>query len=297
MINFRIRTLTKLSLLCALALILSATPTGLASSAPQKMTADEVIAKHLESIGTAEVRAKIKSHVILGNAVATYRVGGRGTSEGGSVMASQETKSLIAIIYGVPEYPYEKMGFDGKTLTAGSLRPGKYSTLAKFFMAHDMPFREGLIGGTLSAAWPLLKASERTAKLKYGGIKKAGDIRAHVLEYQPRNDAGLKTTIYFDEKTFQHVRTEYERRYTQGMPSEPGQTQQQNEAITKLVEDFSEFKTEGGLTLPHKYKMQLSIESLTQRVLQDWVFTLTQFHFNRDINASEFDVRDKDSKS
>ncbi len=295
--NFRIRTLTKLSLLCALALIFSATPTGLAVSAPQKMTAEEVIAKHLESIGAAEARAQIKSYVILGTAVATYRLGGRGSSEGGSVMASQDTKSLIAIVYQSKEYPYERIGFDGKTLTFGNLRPGRHSTLGKFFMAHEMPFREGLIGGTLSAAWPLLDLSSRGVKLKYAGTKKVGNIKAHVLEYQARNDAGLKTTLFFDEKTFQHVRTEYERRYTQAMPSEPSVTQQQNEAVNKLTEEFSDFRSEGGLTLPHQYKLQLSIESLNQRTLQDWVFTLTTFHFNRDINASEFDVRHRENKS
>lgn len=291
MMNFRIRTLTKLSLLCALALILSATPTGLASSAPQKMTAEEVIAKHLESIGTAEARAKIKSYVILGTALATFRIGGTGMSQGGSVMASQGTNNLVAIIYNNKEYPYEKFGFDGKTLTVGEIKPGVRSTLAKFFMTHEMPFKEGLLGGTLSAAWPFLNMSERAGKLKYAGTKKIEGKKAHVIEYRAKNDSALKTLLFFDEQTFQHVRTEYEFRQTQQMPNQPSVTQAQNESITKLVEEFSEFKTEGGLTLPHKYKMQLSIESLNRRVLQDWVFTLTDFHFNRDINASEFDVR------
>jgi hypothetical protein len=291
MMNFRIRTLMKLSLLCALALILSATPTGLASSAPQKMTAEEVIAKHLESIGTAEARAQIKSYVILGSALATFRIGGTGTSQGGSVMASQGTNNLVAIIYNNKEYPYEKFGFDGKTLTVGEIRPGVRSTLAKFFMAHEMPFKEGLLGGTLSAAWPFLKMEERAGKVKYAGTKKVEGKKAHVVEYRAKNDSALKTLLFFDEQTFQHVRTEYEFRQTQQMPSEPSVTQAQNESITKLTEDFSEFKTEGGLTLPHKYKIQLSIEALNRRVLQDWVFTLATFHFNRDINASEFDVR------
>lgn len=300
MVKFRVRTLMQLSIVCVLALLLSATSiatTGSSSPAPEKMTPEEVISKHLESIGTAEARAKIKSHVILGTATATFRLGGTGTSSGGSVMASQGGKSLIAIIYGNKEYPYEKVGFDGDTLTVGDIRPGVRSSLAKFFMEHEMPFKEGLIGGTLSAAWPLLNSSSRTAKLKYSGTKKAGDVKAHVLEYQPRNSSGLKTTLFFDEQTFRHVRTEYEKRQTQQMPTAPGITQEQNEAITKMVEEFSDFKTEGGLTLPHKYKLQLSIESLNRRVLQDWVFTLTTFTFNREIDSKEFDVRGTSGKS
>lgn len=291
MMNFRIRSLTKWSLLCITALILSATPTGLASSTPQKMTAEQVIAKHLESIGTAEARAKIKSHVILGTALATYRIGGQGTSQGGSVMASQGSSNLVAIIYNNKEYPYEKFGFDGKNLTAGEIRPGVRSTLARFFMNHEMPFKEGLMAGALSAAWPFLNMEERAGKIKYAGTKKVEGKRAHVIDYRAKNDSALKTLLFFDEQTFQHVRTEYEFRLAQKMPEGPSITQAQNEAVTKLVEEFSDFKTEGGLTLPHTYKIQLSIESLDRRVLQDWVFTLTTFHFNRDISPSEFDVR------
>ena len=297
--NLRVRTLTQISVLCALALILSAlAPVGrVAAASPDKMSVEEVVAKHLESIGTAEARAKIKSHVILGTATGTVRVGGSGSSDGGAVLASQGTRNLIAVIYGNKEYPYEKMGFNGKDVTVADLKPGLHSTLGKFFMQYEMPLRDGLLGGTLSAAWPLLNLSASGAKLKYAGTKKVGDRKAHVLEYEGKNNGGLKVTLFFDTETFQHVRTEYERRLPQQMPSGPGVTQQQGEAITKLVEEFSDFKTESGLTLPHKYKLQLSIESLKERKLQDWVFTLATFSFNRDIEDSQFDVRGTGSKS
>lgn len=297
MVKFNFRTLCQLSIVCALAVALSATSISTtATPTPQKMTAEEVVAKHLESIGTAEARAKIKSHIILGTAVGTFRIGGTGTSQGGSVMASQGTKSLVAIIYGNAEYPYEKMGFDGKDVSVADLKPGKHSTLGNFFMQHEFPIREGLLAGTLSAAWPLLD-SQRATKVKYVGTKKIDDKKVHVLEYTGGNNAGLRTTLYFDAETFRHVRTEYEKKQIQQMPTGPSQTQQQGDSVTKLTEDFSDFKTEGGLTFPHTYKLQLSIENLNRRALQDWVFTLTQFSFNRDIDASEFDVRGTGKKS
>ena len=299
MLKYRVRTLRRLSIACILTVILSATSSiaTMGTPAPQKMTAEEVVAKHLESIGTAEARAAIKSRLILGTGVGTFRLSGAGTSQGGSVMASQGSKSLIAVIYGNVEYPFEKMGFDGSTLTVGELKPGVRSTLAKFFMAHEMPFREGLMGGSLSAAWPFLNTTSMTAKLKYAGTKKINGQKTHVLEYQAKNNAGLKTMLYFDEETFRHVRTEYEKRLTQQMPSQPGVTQAQNESITKFIEEFSDFKPEKGLMLPHTYKFQLSIESLNLRVLQDWVLTLGTFSFNREIDNSEFDVRSSGKKS
>jgi hypothetical protein len=294
--KFQVRTLTQLSIVCMLALIMSGRTT-VTEAAPDKMKPEEVVAKHLESIGTAEVREKIKSHIILGTALATFRIGGTGTAQGGAVMASQGDKNLIAIVYGNKEFPYEKAGFDGKTLSVAELKPGVYSTLGNFFKHHEMPFREGLLGGTLSAAWPLLDTTSNNVKLKYAGTKKIDDRKVHVLEYDAKNDSGLKTTLYFDAETFRHVRTEYEQRSTQQMPGQPGVTQSQNESITKLTEDFSDFKTESGLTLPHTYKLQLSIEALNRRVLQDWVFTLATFNFNRQIDDSQFDVRSTGSKS
>src|SRR5207253_5842816 len=175
------------------------------------------------------------------------------------------------------EYPFEKMGFNGKTVYVASLKPGVYSTLGKFFMEHEMLFREGLIGGTLSSAWPLLDLSQRGAKLKYDGTSKIDGRETYVLEYIGKNNTGLEAKLYFDAQTFQHVRTKYEQRITKQMPGGPSVTQQEAQYINQLIEDFSDFKPEGDLTLPHSYKLQLVKQSPTQRVLQDWIFTLTKF--------------------
>ena len=290
------RSLAQLLIACALASALAAVSPGTVPG-PDKMKPEEVVAKHLESIGTAEARAKAKSHVILGQTVATFRLGGSGKAEGGSVLASQGTRNLVAIVYGNQEYPYEKVGYTGKEVTVAELKPGVYSSLGQFFRQYEFPLTEGLLGGTLSAAWPLLDMSERNAKLKYAGGKKIEGRQMHVLEYDSKNSAGLKTTLFFDAENFRHVRTEYERRVTQLMGREPSVTQQQGDAITKLTEDFSDFKEEAGLMLPHTYKLQLSIESLKRRTLQDWVFTLTQFNFTRQIEDAEFDVRVSGKKS
>lgn len=290
------RTLTQLLIACALASALAAVSPG-TTPAPDKMKPEEVVAKHLESIGTAEARAKAKSHVILGQAVATFRLGSTGTAAGGSVLASQGTRNLVAIVYGNQEYPYEKVGYTGKEVTVAEIKPGVYSTLGQFFRQHEFPMTEGLLAGTLSASWPLLDMSERKAKLKYAGSKKIEGRQMHVLEYDSKNSGGLKTTLFFDAENFRHVRTEYERRITQLMAREVSVTQQQGDAITKLTEDFSDFKEEAGLMLPHTYKLQLSVESLKRRTLQDWVFTLTQFNFTRQIEDAEFDVRGTGKKS
>jgi hypothetical protein len=278
-----------------LAIVAAISIPGIAVSSQEKLKVEDVIAKHLEALGSPEARSK--SRIIQGTAVGTFRLGGSGSAQGGAVIASQDVKSLISIVFGSTEYPYERVGFDGKTVTTGELQPGIHSKLGVFFMRHEMPIREGLLGGALSTAWPLLDVSARNPKLKYSGIKKVGDRKAYALTYEGKSSGGLKTTLFFDAETFQHIRSEYEKRQIQLMPDQPSVTQQQGDSVTKLVEEFSDFKAEGGLMLPHHYKITLSVETLNQRVLQDFVFNLATFSFNQKIDDSQFDVRTSNTKS
>ena len=266
---------------------------SMALAAEDDLTAAQVIARHLDSIGSAEARASITSRVILGKALAAARIGGSGQAEGQVVLASRGKNSLVGMAFTVPNYPHERMGFDGKKLTVAELTPGTRSELGKFFMAHEMPFREGLLAGTLSTAWPLLDMTSRKASLKYEGTKKLQGQKMYVLRYETKNDSGLKTRLYFDAETFRHVRTEYEHRIIQQMATAPGVTQQQGDSIIKLVEEFSDFKAVDGLTLPHSYKLQLSLEMLGRRILQDWTLSLSQFVANRKLDDKEFDVVSK----
>jgi hypothetical protein len=272
-------------------IVVVASHAATAQTVQDKLTPEEAVAKHLDSIGSAKAREKIKSHIILGVADGTFRLGGKGFSRGAAVLASQGTRSLIAISYGNESYPHERAGFDGRTLTVSDIRPGLRSALGKFFMTHEMPFREGLIGGTLSAAWPLLNMPARTAKLIYEGTEKVNGRKVHVLRYESQNSTGLRTRLFFDADNFRHTRTEYERAATLQMPDRPSAPQEQGAALSKLIEEFSDFKTEGGLTLPHTYKIELSTIDLDTTTLQDWVFTLTRFSFNHPIEDSQFDVR------
>ena len=285
----------KLAALVIAAAILAVSAPVVSVSAQEKLKVEDVVAKHLEALGSPEARNK--SRIIQGTAVGTFRLGGSGSAEGGAVIASQDVKNLVSIVFGSTDYPYERVGYDGKTVTTGELTPGVRSKLGIFFMRHEMPVRDGLLGGVLSTAWPLLDVAARNPKLKYSGVKKVGDRKAYALTYEGKNSGGLKTTLFFDAETFQHFRTEYEKRQIQAMPNQPSVTQQQGDSVTRLVEEFADFKEEGGLMLPHQYKITLSIESLSQRVLQDFVFKLAQFSFDQKIDASQFDVRTSNPKS
>ena len=155
-------------------------------------------------------------------------------------------------------------------------------------MSHNTLFSEGLIGGTLSSAWPLLDLAARGAKLQYGGTEKIDGRQTHKLRYLPRQGAELKITIFIDAENFQHRRTEYERVIAAPMGGTPGASASMREMRYKLVEDFRDFRAEGGLTLPHTYTIQYTVSRLNQPLALDWTFNFTRFTFDFPIEDKQF---------
>jgi hypothetical protein len=108
------------------------------------------------------------------------------------------------------------------------------------------------------------------------------------VRYTPRNGGELKITLFFDAESFHHVRTDYERVIPAPLGATPGESASQREVRYKLVEDFSDFKREGDVTLPHTYNVQFSIFQLNNPIALDWTINLTRFTFDYPIEAKEF---------
>ncbi|MGZ5434665.1 MAG: hypothetical protein ACXWIF_01305 [Pyrinomonadaceae bacterium] len=256
----------------------------------QKMKPEELIAKHLESIGTAEARAAARNRIITGISELTLKQGGSGNLVGSALMASEGDKNLLMMAFNRPDYPLEKLGYNGHKLTVQQIRPGVRSPTGEFFRTHDEMFREGLVGGTLSQSWPLLNVAGRKPKLEYGGTKKIDGRLAHELKYTPNKGASLKIKLYFDAENFRHIRSEYERVIAATMGARPIDSGSRLDTRYKVVEEFSDFKEENGLTLPHTYKFELHISSGSAPLLLDWVLNLQKFSFNQSMSGKEFDV-------
>lgn len=279
----------KLVLLAAACLVAAG---AAAPAAAQKMKAEEVVAKHLESVGPAAARAAVKNRTAVGTVVITFREPA-GQLSGAAVMSSHGEKSLIGMSFDNPSYPHEKVGFDGKDVSVTFVRPGRRSTLGDFLMQHKSIIKQGLVGGTLSDAWPLFRSAEEKAKIEYSGLKKVGDRQAHALKYLPRGGSDMNITLYFDAETFRHVRTEYTRTLAAQMGATPDASSRQRESRYKLVEDFSDFRPENGLTLPHKYQITLEMTLPGGSYKLELDMDFQQFSFNEPIDPNSFDVDGK----
>ena len=112
----------------------------------------------------------------------------------------------------------------------------------------------------------------------------------HELKYLARGGSDLQINIFFDAETYQHVRTEYLRVIPAPTGSRAYANVEERETRYKMVEQFSDFKNESGLNLPHTYKIRLDVDSQSGTFSADWAFNLTRFVFNEPIDPTSFSI-------
>lgn len=279
--------------------------------AQEKLRPEEIVAKHLDSIAAAELRASVKSRIAAGPVVAILRAPGTAKYDGRGVLASDGNKNMIGVGFENAGQFQERFAYDGKDVTVGFARPGVRGYLGDFLLTHDNIIKEGLVGGTLSDAWPLLDSSDKKPKLEYRGIKKSGGKTLHELRYTPQGGSDLDISLFFDTETFQHVRTEYSRVISAGLGTGRAGDRglqrgtgtaasgavdasgQQRPTRYKMVEHFADFKKQSGMTLPHSYKVELEMDTRGGTFKGEWEFTLTDLAFNQKIPADTFNVGPK----
>lgn len=272
---------------------------GLANAVPnppEKMKPEDVVAKHLASIGTPEDIAAAKTRILTGEDKARIKLATTVREVSGPAQfASDGNKVLLAMIFNASNYPYEKAAFNGDKFTIAGLPTGGRSSFANFLMSQEVIFKHGLIGGSLSSAWPLLNLDPEKAKLSYAGTSKIDGRETHKLRYEPRK-SDLKINLFFDAETFRHVRSEYEYTVSARMGSRPsggvqgpqGNTGSNTMTRYKLVEEFSNFQPTGKLTLPRVYKLEYSSDGAAQNF--QYMIEFSQAAFDQAIDPVSFTV-------
>jgi hypothetical protein len=256
----------------------------------QKMKPEDVLAKHLESIGTAEVRAAVKSQLAVGDVSVEFISQKNLTANGRIVMASEGSKNFLGMNLNANDYPLEKFTYDGKKSKVAFVRTGVRSVLGNFILSNDLLLEESLLGGTLSTSWALLNTANNKAKVSFDGTKKIDGKEVYVLGYSPKGGGDIDIKLYFDKETFRHVRTEYKRTSSAAIGRTIDESARQSESRLKVVEDFSDFKAEKGVMLPHSYKLNYSVSGQNGTTEIEWKFNLTQFVFNQTLDAKTFDA-------
>lgn len=250
--------------------------------ADTKMTVDEVIAKHLDAIGSAEARAAVRTRAVSGEVRYVSRIQAGGY-DGKGIIISAAPKFRVSLQFPESVYLAEQLAYDGEHAGTGKLPNGNRSTLGHLLIEEDVPLRESLLGGVLSAAWPLLRVAQQNPKLEYRGLKKVEGQQLHEVGYRARKGSSNMTVLlYFEPDTFRHVRSVYkvdlpERFASAARTATPATSVGQSEvgdAHFTLSEEFADFRQVDGLTLPHSYKLRLNISGTSRSVAVDWSLTV-----------------------
>ncbi len=263
------------------------------STLAQKITSEELVAKHLDSIGTAEARAAVKSQITVGDAVVTFVSQRNQNAVGRIVMASAGDKNFFGLSLNALDYPGEQFIFDGSRLKVAAVLDGQRSYLGSFVGSNEMVVRDSLLGGTLASSWALKDLVNKKVKMSFDGTKKIDGEEYYALGYSSKGGGDFDITLYFEKNTFRHARTEYKRTASAGIGRRPEQSSGFQETRLKITEVFSDFRVEKGLTLPHTYKLTYS--EIGQRGTREveWAYTLNEFAFNQPMDEKTFDVQVK----
>ncbi|MBX7172492.1 MAG: hypothetical protein K1X72_16105 [Pyrinomonadaceae bacterium] len=257
--------------------------------ADDKLSVEEILTKHLDSIGTADKRKLITNQLAIGVSEFSILRNSGSKTFGNAVIVSQAGKVMLGTKYNSLDYPSEKVSFDGNKVEIAFITPGLRSPFGNFIFSNKQVFSEGLFGGTLSSSWALFDIQSRNAKLNSNGKKKLDGREVYVLEYSPRRGSSSTIKLYFDAQNFQHLRTEYRQTFSAAQGKTPEQSSQQLESKQILTEDFSDYKVENGLTLPHKYRIHLLLDGRGTNEFE-WKFEFSNFLFNQNLEANSFDV-------
>jgi len=286
------KTLFSVSLLLAAAIVLAGftSPSVPASDKPK---AEELVSKHLDALGTAEARTALKSLNVEGNLMTKFLRGGSDATGGPFAMVSEGHKLIMQAKFDQPTYPGESYAFDGNKKTIGFIVPGQRSQLEDFLNNNGEVVQEGLIGGTLSTAWPLYDWQSRNAKLDVDGLKKVDGKELFRVSYHPRHGTGdLKVYLFFEPDTFRHVKTIYTEQSQAQMGSTPGMSSIGGGANLTMEEDFGGFTKVNKLMLPTQWTIKYNQEGLgsgSSMVEFDW--NISRIQANPDISGVTFKIQ------
>ncbi|MDA2939116.1 hypothetical protein MYX75_12755 [Acidobacteria bacterium AH-259-A15] len=262
---------------------------ALALAKGPKMKPEELVARHLEALGSPEARATVHSRSAKGAGRLTL-ISGSGSLNGPASFVTEGRKVLLSIQFNHLQYAAERISFDGDKTQVGDIRTGIRSQLGEMlYKEYNSVIKEGLLGGVLSTAWPLLELESRRPKLKYEGLKKVNDQELLALKYRMRKGGGnLNISLYFDPQTFHHVAAIHKFWIPAPMGFEPQESSIQRESRFKLEEWFSNFQTTDGLNLPTQWTIRLSIETGRGTYLAKWDMIYNQITHNLSIDPQRF---------
>ena len=253
---------------------------GLASASddkPAKLTAEEIISKHLEAAGGRDRLTKFRTRIAIGSIK-------KENDPEGKMAIMSEAPNRLAAVYVLPAYDLRFIYDGGKAM----LRPQLPRTLVAF----DNKYRDIVASGLMYNGIPLYNLvlqPPADAKFEAKGMKKVRGRGAYVVGVKrPKGD---EMRLYFDAETFMWVRTDYGQAHRQ-KEMRPFSNEPVSRADDDLTVDFyietSDFKVVDGVKLPFKFQQLVTTPLLRDSSSGLITGTITEYRHNEQIDPSMF---------
>jgi hypothetical protein len=283
-----------LRILLALALISLLRGTSRAHGyAGDAVTIEDLVARHLDAIGSADARTAAKTRVVQGAAAYRIVVGGSGRADGKTGLVSEGRKLRFMMKFTGVDYLGENLVFDGNGIGVSFANTNQSrSPFASFVSTQDVILREGLLGGVLTTGWALLDVAERKPKLTLEGLKRIDGQQVYQVRYVAHKRSDVQILLYFDQETFRHVKTVYSTSVANNVGATITESSKLLPERSTLEERFSDFKTVDGLTLPSHWNLQFTRELPNgSTTISEWDLKEDQITNNMGLDPRNFDLK------
>jgi hypothetical protein len=264
---------------------------GLAGA--QELKPEDLVARHLQSIGAPQARAAAQSRVAAGPAQFKILVGGAGKLDGKATLVSQGARLVLLLKFSNADYRGEQLVCDGKKVrVVATTANQRRSLFGELLYSQNVPLLEGLLGGVISTAWPLLDLQDHQAKLSLEGTKKFEGQSVYDLLYRPKRGTDWVIHLYFDTETFHHVATLYTISVSAGLGRGVTDSARQEQSRFRIEERFSDFQEHNGLTLPQQYDLHFTEELQNgSTTMWQWNAQFTDISDNVTLDPRNFEVK------
>jgi len=257
---------------------------NLAFGQDQKLTGEQIVAKHLEAVGGRAALAKLKTRIAIGTI--------KKESEPEAQMAVlSESPNRLSFFCGFRDYDLH-MVFDGnKTL----IRPVMPRNVSNMTDKYEEMLASGLMFNGISLYNLIANSAPGELKLEAKGLKKVGGKQAYVI--QLKNQKGTTMRLYFDAENFMWVRTDYGKAsVSAGLRDVGGNTRALNQAHdeggSETTVDFyietSDFRDVDGIKLPFKFIQVLTYPILLKSASATVVGVIREYRHNQTIDPKMF---------
>ena len=249
-----------------------------------KLTADEIIRRSLDSMGPASARSAIPFLDLTGPLTVQATRSDFSSGSGTAHILSQGEKFKFQLALSSGVYRGETIVYDGSRTNIARDKQGNRTPLGQFFDWQQVIVSDGLLGGELSTTWPLNDPKIHGDKVTYDGLKKDEGRQVHQLTYKPKKaDSSLVVRMLFKPDTYRHVKTIYlidmpptVEMSKGGLGSQPRFAGTDEMLHYRLEESFGDFKKLGNLTFPSEHKLKYVSDAPGQT--QNWIF---EIHYNK----------------